>query len=399
MKKAKKLIAAALTMAIALSCFATNAFAAEKIKSDDVKKVLQTVTTQLENENFKNGATLSNSHELSLMMRAGTAQQKHVDEYLADVKNQLDANGGKLMYGSVESAEYYAETMYIIDKAGKDFRNFEGYNLEKALNDMDKSSVATSLYINGYTAFALNALGEKIDADEVKKVLVEAVKGAFTDDGNGNAGYDYWGISVDNASKASLAIGGVYDTDGEAKAQFDKAAEWVAKQRLTGEEEYGTKDGYSYNAGMDPTASATSTAHAINVFAVAGDMEKAADAFRCLLGFDNGDGTYGEGSTLFTAKEILEAGVVYYEALKEAEENENDTTAPSETTKPTETTEASTGETSNNETSSESKAETTTGENVPSTGSSSSVTAASVLFIASLSCAAIIVLKKRKTSF
>lgn len=53
MKKAKKLIAAALTMAIALSCFATNAFAAEKIKSDDVKKFFKRLQHSLKTKTLK----------------------------------------------------------------------------------------------------------------------------------------------------------------------------------------------------------------------------------------------------------------------------------------------------------------------------------------------------------
>lgn len=215
--------------------------------------------------------TVANSYEVHKFAQAGG----DVSEYLTALESNLKANNGKIMarqQGETADSEnlvYYAVAIDILTILGKDVTNFGGYNVKQAFETFAQTNKTVS---NPYFYRCIVEACKAIGNDELAKTLIDQMSKSYTV----GSGFDYWGVSCDNTAMYASSIASY---KAQYQANFNDAVNVVSK--------YKKAKGYYSDDKYTTSENADSTAYAMMAYSVAGEFDKAYEAYQLLKNFES----------------------------------------------------------------------------------------------------------------
>ncbi|WP_455484980.1 fibronectin type III domain-containing protein [Eubacterium sp.] len=215
--------------------------------------------------------TVANSYEVHKFAQAGG----DVSEYLTALESNLKANNGKIMarqQGETADSEnlvYYAVAIDVLTILGKDVTNFGGYNVKQAFETFAQTNKTVS---NPYFYRCIVEACKAIGNDDLAKTLIDQMSKSYTV----GSGFDYWGVSCDNTAMYASSIASY---KAQYKANFNDAVNVVSK--------YKKAKGYYSDDKYTTSENADSTAYAMMAYSVAGDFDKAYEAYQLLKNFES----------------------------------------------------------------------------------------------------------------
>lgn len=215
--------------------------------------------------------TVANSYEVHKFAQAGG----DVSEYLTALESNLKANNGKIMarqQGETADSEnlvYYAVAIDVLTILGKDVTNFGGYNVKQAFETFAQTNKTVS---NPYFYRCIVEACKAIGNDDLAKTLIDQMSKSYTV----GSGFDYWGVSCDNTAMYASSIASY---KAQYQANFNDAVNVVSKYKKT--KGYYSDDKYTTSENAD------STAYAMMAYSVAGDFDKAYEAYQLLKNFES----------------------------------------------------------------------------------------------------------------
>ncbi|MCH5320731.1 MAG: hypothetical protein J1E36_03145 [Eubacterium sp.] len=337
----KKLLSIILAICVMLTASIT-AFAAEKPTSEKVMKQIEGAVAYLTNGVDSYG--VDGAVDFSIIADSGADVSKFADAFLADVKANLDANGGKIVSSYGENITTYAAVITALLNLGEDPEDFNGYDITKAFLAMDPTddSVAPSYY-----RIITGALIYCDDSDEFLEAVCDTYISTYYTMGKG---VDYYGYSCDNTAYFIDAIANGYFLLDKYKDVLDDAMKVLETYKVNG--------GYCFNPEYGTAPNADSTALALMAHSAYTDDLDDLDSYFDIVngiyadlctfeGSTTGVFTYDGDESAYTTKEALIALSYYYfdallqevlEELPEEEEPTTEVTEKAETTTVKETT-------------------------------------------------------------
>ncbi len=215
--------------------------------------------------------TVANSYEVHKFAQAGG----DVSEYLTALESNLKANNGKIMarqQGETADSEnlvYYAVAIDVLTILGKDVTNFGGYNVKQAFETFAQTNKTVS---NPYFYRCIVEACKAIGNDDLAKTLIDQMSKSYTV----GSGFDYWGVSCDNTAMYASSIASY---KAQYQANFNDAVNVVSKYKKT--KGYYSDDKYTTSENAD------STAYAMMAYSVAGEFDKAYEAYQLLKNFES----------------------------------------------------------------------------------------------------------------
>lgn len=215
--------------------------------------------------------TIANSYEVHKFAQAGG----DVSEYLTALESNLKANNGKIMARQAKETEdsenlvYYAVAIDVLTILGKDVTNFGGYNVKQAFETFAQTNKNVS---NPYFYRCIVEACKAIGSDKLAKDLIEQMSKKYTV----GSGFDYWGVSCDNTAIYASSIASY---KAQYQANFNDAINILSK--------YKKAKGYYSDDKYVTTENADSTAYAMMAYSVAGDFDKAYEAYQLLKNFES----------------------------------------------------------------------------------------------------------------
>lgn len=215
--------------------------------------------------------TVANSYEVHKFAQAGG----DVSEYLTALEGNLKANNGKIMarqQGETADSEnlvYYAVAIDVLTILGKDVTNFGGYNVKQAFETFAQTNKNVS---NPYFYRCIVEACKAIGNDELAKTLIDQMSKSYTV----GSGFDYWGVSCDNTAMYASSIASY---KAQYQANFNDAVNVVSK--------YKKAKGYYSDDKYTTSENADSTAYAMMAYSVAGEFDKAYEAYQLLKNFES----------------------------------------------------------------------------------------------------------------
>ena len=215
--------------------------------------------------------TVANSYEVHKFAQAGG----DVYEYLTALESNLKANNGKIMARQAketkdsENLVYYAVAIDVLTILGKDVTNFGGYNVKQAFETFAQTNKNVS---NPYFYRCIVEACKAIGNDDLAKVLIDQMSKSY----KVGSGYDYWGVSCDNTA---MYVSSIASYKAQYQANFNDAVNVVSK--------YKKAKGYYSDDKYTTSENADSTAYAMMAYSVAGDFDKAYEAYQLLKNFES----------------------------------------------------------------------------------------------------------------
>lgn len=215
--------------------------------------------------------TVANSYEVHKFAQAGG----DVSEYLTALESNLKANNGKIMarqQGETADSEnlvYYSVAIDVLTILGKDVTNFGGYNVKQAFETFAQTNKTVS---NPYFYRCIVEACKAIGNDELAKTLINQMSKSYTV----GSGFDYWGVSCDNTAMYASSIASY---KAQYQANFNDAVNVVSK--------YKKAKGYYSDDKYTTSENADSTAYAMMAYSVAGEFDKAYEAYQLLKNFES----------------------------------------------------------------------------------------------------------------
>lgn len=215
--------------------------------------------------------TVANSYEVHKFAQAGG----DVYEYLTALESNLKANNGKIMARQAketkdsENLVYYAVAIDVLTILGKDVTNFGGYNVKQAFETFAQTNKTVS---NPYFYRCIVEACKAIGNDDLAKALIDQMSKNY----KVGSGYDYWGVSCDNTAMYASSIASY---KAQYQANFNDAVNVVSK--------YKKAKGYYSDDKYTTSENADSTAYAMMAYSVAGEFDKAYEAYQLLKNFES----------------------------------------------------------------------------------------------------------------
>ncbi|WP_308618168.1 fibronectin type III domain-containing protein [uncultured Eubacterium sp.] len=215
--------------------------------------------------------TVANSYEVHKFAQAGG----DVSEYLTALESNLKANNGKIMarqQGETADSEnlvYYSVAIDVLTILGKDVTNFGGYNVKQAFETFAQTNKNVS---NPYFYRCIVEACKAIGNDELAKTLIDQMSKGY----KVGSGFDYWGVSCDNTAMYASSIASY---KAQYQANFNDAVNVVSK--------YKKAKGYYSDDKYTTSENADSTAYAMMAYSVAGEFDKAYEAYQLLKNFES----------------------------------------------------------------------------------------------------------------
>lgn len=210
--------------------------------------------------------TIANSYEVHKFAQAGG----DVSEYVTALDANLKTNNGKIKARQAKETEdtenlvYYAVAIDVLTILGKDVTNYNGYNIKEAFETFSQTNKTVS---NPYFYRCIVEACKAIGDDSLAKTLIDQMSKDYT----AGSGYNYWGYSCDNTAMYASSIAS-YKAD--YSSNFNDAISVVAK--------YKKNKGYYSDDQYTTSENADSTAYAIMAYSLAGDYDKAYEAYKLL---------------------------------------------------------------------------------------------------------------------
>lgn len=215
--------------------------------------------------------TVANSYEVHKFAQAGG----NVSEYLTALESNLKANNGKIMARQAKETEdsenlvYYAVAIDVLTILGKDVTNFGGYNVKQAFETFAQTNKNVS---NPYFYRCIVEACKAIGSDKLARDLIDQMSKNYTV----GSGFDYWGVSCDNTAIYASSIASY---KAQYQANFNDAINVLSK--------YKKAKGYYSDDKYVTTENADSTAYAMMAYSVAGEFDKAYEAYQLLKNFES----------------------------------------------------------------------------------------------------------------
>lgn len=215
--------------------------------------------------------TVANSYEVHKFAQAGG----DVSEYLTALESNLKANNGKIMARQAketkdsENLVYYAVAIDVLTILGKDVTNFGGYNVKQAFETFAQTNKNVS---NPYFYRCIVEACKAIGNDKLARDLIDQMSKNYTV----GSGFDYWGVSCDNTAMYASSIASY---KAQYQANFNDAVNVVSK--------YKKAKGYYSDDKYTTSENADSTAYAMMAYSVAGEFDKAYEAYQLLKNFES----------------------------------------------------------------------------------------------------------------
>lgn len=215
--------------------------------------------------------TVANSYEVHKFAQAGG----DVSEYLTALESNLKANNGKIMARQAketkdsENLVYYAVAIDVLTILGKDVTNFGGYNVKQAFETFAQTNKNVS---NPYFYRCIVEACKAIGSDKLARDLIDQMSKSYTV----GSGFDYWGVSCDNTAMYASSIASY---KAQYQANFNDAVNVVSK--------YKKAKGYYSDDKYTTSENADSTAYAMMAYSVAGEFDKAYEAYQLLKNFES----------------------------------------------------------------------------------------------------------------
>ncbi len=267
----KKLLSVLLSVVMIFSAVVPfTALADTKVTLNDVVTAqVQAKADMLGAMNYLKSSTpqtIANSYEVHKFAQAGG----DVSEYLTALEANLKINSGliKARQGNAtedtENLVYYAVAIDVLTILGKDVTNFGGYNVKQAFETFAQTTKTVS---NPYFYRCIVEACKTIGDDSLAKTLIDQMSKDYTV----GSGYNYWGYSCDNTAMYASSIAS-YKAD--YSSNFNDALSVVAK--------YKKDKGYYSDDKYTTSENADSTAYALMAYSLAGDFDKAYEAYQLL---------------------------------------------------------------------------------------------------------------------
>ncbi len=267
----KKLLSVLLSVVMIFSAVVPfTALADTKVTLNDVVTAqVQAKADMLGAMNYLKSSTpqtIANSYEVHKFAQAGG----DVSEYLTALEANLKTNSGliKARQGNAtedtENLVYYAVAIDVLTILGKDVTNFNGYNIKEAFETFAQTTKTVS---NPYFYRCIVEACKTIGDDSLAKTLIDQMSKDYTV----GSGYNYWGYSCDNTAMYASSIAS-YKAD--YSSNFNDALSVVAK--------YKKDKGYYSDDKYTTSENADSTAYALMAYSLAGDFDKAYEAYQLL---------------------------------------------------------------------------------------------------------------------
>lgn len=215
--------------------------------------------------------TVANSYEVHKFAQAGG----NVSEYLTALESNLKANNGKIMARQAketkdsENLVYYAVAIDVLTILGKDVTNFGGYNVKQAFETFAQTNKNVS---NPYFYRCIVEACKAIGSDKLARDLIDQMSKNYTV----GSGFDYWGVSCDNTAIYASSIASY---KAQYQANFNDAINVLSK--------YKKSKGYYSDDKYVTSENADSTAYAMMAYSVAGEFDKAYEAYQLLKNFES----------------------------------------------------------------------------------------------------------------
>ena len=209
--------------------------------------------------------SIEGSYDFVTLIRSGYDVSEYADSYVLSLKNNLDANGGKLITSASGEAKedigLYGAVIIVLKELGYDTTDFYGYNLEKTLNDADIDAASTHQYHYKYAI-------EAASPEKAKAIINDLITKYYTL----GSGMDNWGYSCDNTCHFLISIA---PYAGDFETYVDDAKTLIRSYlRETG----------AYSDDMWVTEpNADSTALSLAAFASIGEAEEAFEYYKLLV--------------------------------------------------------------------------------------------------------------------
>ncbi len=267
----KKLLSVLLSVVMIFSAVVPfTALADTKVTLNDVVTAqVQAKADMLGAMNYLKSSTpqtIANSYEVHKFAQAGG----DVSEYVTALEANLKTNNGliKARQGNAtedtENLVYYAVAIDVLTILGKDVTNFGGYNVKQAFETFAQTTKTVS---NPYFYRCIVEACKTIGDDSLAKTLIDQMSKDYTV----GSGYNYWGYSCDNTAMYASSIAS-YKAD--YSSNFNDALSVVAK--------YKKDKGYYSDDKYTTSENADSTAYALMAYSLAGDFDKAYEAYQLL---------------------------------------------------------------------------------------------------------------------
>ncbi len=267
----KKLLSVLLSVVMIFSAVVPfTALADTKVTLNDVVTAqVQAKADMLGAMNYLKSSTpqtIANSYEVHKFAQAGG----DVSEYLTALETNLKTNSGLIKARQAKETEdtenlvYYAVAIDVLTILGKDVTNFNGYNIKQSFENFAQTTKTVS---NPYFYRCIVEACKAIGDDSLAKTLIDQMSASYTT----GSGYNYWGYSCDNTAMYASSIASY---KAEYSANFNDALSVVAK--------YKKDKGYYSDDKYTTSENADSTAYAIMTYSLAGNFDKAYEAYQLL---------------------------------------------------------------------------------------------------------------------
>ena len=245
---------------------------------------------------------VENAVDYLTYLKSGYNMSKYNNAFLASVKANLKANGGKLVTAPVAGYKsemgVYGAVIQILSILGKDPSNFEGYNIVKAFESLDLGA--------SYHPYYFRAAIEAANEDFAKTLCDKFIADFYTL----GSGLNFWGFSCDNTAHFLTSIA-KYKNE---YAPYVEDAKAVIKT-------YTKENGAFCDAQWAPDVNADSTALAMMAFASIGDAKGAFTYYKNLVeGFEGktlGVFLYGNVDNAYATKDCLLALEYFAKAVED----------------------------------------------------------------------------------
>lgn len=266
--------------------------------TDEIRNEVKKTAEYLKRYYEKNGIELVDFRELILLQQSGIDCSNLVNQYIKKLK--------------LKTVYDYAGAILILTLAGYDVTNFNNVNLIQGFEvnlstyteeTMSDDSIVNPYYLQiiAYTVHAYKA--QFTNPKKAIELINYTVASYYVNNGEGTAGFDYWGVSADNNGSILPALIPFSTYNNNINSIIANTFLWTSSQMES--------DGTILSWGIP---SASSTGLALALFSVVGDDENAHKTYEGLLTFkSSNEGAYlHEGSdSIFSTKDVFRGLLAY----------------------------------------------------------------------------------------
>lgn len=277
---------------------------------------------------------VANVFDLARLINSGYADvSAYKNGFIQDVKDNLDANGGKLMVGVYnyetdtttykECLDTYAAVIYSLKMLGEEPTSFNGVDLEALFYAMDPTDATINPFNYNIIFNACELLKNK--NEDFIKALADTYTGTYYVMGSG---MNYYGNACDNDAIFIIAMSIANELLGGYDSYIKDATNLLENYRVDG--------GYCYNKmyGTDPNCDSTALAIAALCYNPdTSSTERYEALYKELCAFESdetGVFTYDGAKNIFATKDALLALTYYHDvacyidSLTDEEEYKNE---------------------------------------------------------------------------